>query len=525
MSIQAKVAAIEIGEDEVRLAVVKTGGRRPKVIELHACPALYPSSGPAEMGSAAEGDGEARQQDRFDALVRATKRVVKQMRTRPSAFVLCAPSQHSLARLLTIPFRGERRVGAAVQFELEPYLAFPIEELVVDHLPVQRVEGETEVLTVGVRRAYLAEQLAVLEAAGVAAQGIGLDGVGLTALWQVLQRRAKGLNAVLHVRGDSTVFAVAYGKKLAYFRHLSVSATDVRENPISLVREIQNSVRAFLAGWRGEEEIAGLTVTGMELFDEERALLEDELRMPVRRQDLFERLSGARRAHKAALREYERLGQAQGLGGGPLEARMAAAGRSNYWTGAIGVAMGAAGGGIAFNFRKGDLAWPGAPRAVIGHVLFSSCLTLLALVGVAWHFHQGSGKYLDDADALQVRIEEVSSRVEEMRASGIGVSPELFSDPSLLDVLAELSDKMPDSKVRITDFEVARRGLPSGKWITVRGESKNKAVFDQVFADLKASPLFVIDEDSDYRMEGGQSTFTITAKRPGYMPEEQVEGY
>jgi len=534
MNIQAKIAAIEITEDEVRLAVVKTGGRRPKILELRACPIALPDPDAVpdtaagfletdqaeQAGSADEANEDQR---RFDATVRTVETLVEDMRSHPTAYVLCVPSQHSVARALTVPFRGKRRVASAVLFELEPYLAFPIEELAVDFVTVQEVDKETEVLTIGVRRDYLVERLAILNAAGIEPEGIGLDGIGLTALWQAGQRWLKGLNAVLHIREQGAAFAILNGRNLAYFRHLTVTAADARHNPTMLARQVQNSIRAFLAGWPGEASITCLTVTGFELFEEECALLEGELRMPVHQENLFDDLKGARRALRAAERQHathsggEFTGTEPGFDG-------AAADKANYWTAAIGVAAAATGGHYAFDFRKGDLACPGLARGSVGHVLFSSCLALLALVGVAWHFHEESNKNLDEAAVLEARIEGVTQEIDEMRESGINVSPGLFVDPPLLDILAELGDKMPDSKVRITGLRIARADLPQ-EWVTVTGEVKNESVFAEVFADLKQSSMFRIDKDYDYSMVGGKSTFTITVKRPQPEATENVEEY
>ncbi|MDQ1258044.1 MAG: hypothetical protein QG656_2653 [Candidatus Hydrogenedentes bacterium] len=530
MGFGAKVAAIEIVGDEVRLAVVKTGGRLPKVLELHACRAEYgpgadDSSGysgyePGEQAPVpTEGGEDAEAQKQFDALVRAVETVVKRVRTRPAAWVLCAPSQNSIARALTIPFRGKRRVSAAVQFELEPYLAFPIEELIIDYVAIKEAGKETEVLTVGMRRAYLVEQLAILEAAGVDVQGIGLDGIGLTALWQGGRRSWKGLHAALHVREQNAVFAIVQGKNLAYFRHISISAAEVRENPAVLVRQIQNSIRAFAAGRREEITLNGLSFTGVELYEDERALLQEQLNVPVFQESLFGRLRGGRRALKAALREAAKMSRESEFSDQPPSCESASAVAGNYWTAAIGVAMGARGGNYALNFRKGDLAWPHALRGVVNHVLFSSCLILLALMGVAWYYHEETNKNLSDIQVLQEQYDGLVAEIEAMQAQGIDVPLDLFSDPPLLDVLAELAAKMPDQKVRITKLKISPAGLQSNEWIAIAGETESKAVFDGVFEDLKQSTLFRIEDEPDYVMQGGKSTFTILLKRP--VTEEQ----
>jgi len=530
----AKVAAIEIADDEVRLAVVKTCGARPKVIELHACRVAHPipedampilpgdaANAPTEPADAATGQKADADQERKDALVQAVCTVVKRMRARPVTHVLCASSDHGIARLLTVPFRGKRRVAAAVRFELEPFLAFPIDELVVDFVTAQEVEGQTEVLAVGLRKSYLREQLAVLEVAGVETEGIALDGVGLTALWQSCSRRMKGLNAVLHVRERYAVFAIVNGKNLAYFRHIPVSASEVHENPVALARQVQNSIRAFEAGWRGEANVLGLTITGVDLFEEERVLIEAELEVPVRQENLFSRLRGARRAHRAAVRvcaEWRHTPQAEGTTGA-LEAPAAlnpgydAADKTNYWTGAIGAAMGAGGGPYSVDFRKEELAWPGLSRHLVGHLVFSCCLALMTLLGLAWYFHAECTRNLEEAELLQAQIEEVSSEIDGLREAGIGVSLDLFSDPSLLDVLGELGAKIPDSKARITELKIARSGS-GDDWVTVAGEVTNEAVFAEVLADLRGSPLFRVEENPKYAMVGGKSTFTIRLMRP-----------
>ena len=81
MRLAAKVAVFEFADDEVRLALVKTGGRRPKALELHACPAQYEDP-----------------EQRFDALVQAVETVLASLKTKPTAYALCVSSFYSVVR-------------------------------------------------------------------------------------------------------------------------------------------------------------------------------------------------------------------------------------------------------------------------------------------------------------------------------------------------------------------------------------------------------------------------------------------
>src|SRR5581483_8219389 len=76
MMLSARIGAIEFDEQEVRLAVVKTGGRRPVVLERHREPVTFAE--PAQ---------------RAEAFVQAVQALVARTKSKPSAYVLCASSR------------------------------------------------------------------------------------------------------------------------------------------------------------------------------------------------------------------------------------------------------------------------------------------------------------------------------------------------------------------------------------------------------------------------------------------------
>jgi hypothetical protein len=452
-------------------------------------------------------------------------------------------------------------VAAAVQFELEPYLAFPIEDLVVDYCTVLQAEGQTDVLAVGMQRAVVQEQLGVLQAAGVNPEGIDIDAAGLTGLWRAAFPALKGLHAVLHIREEGSVLAVAYNKTLAYFRCLSFTAAQVREHPLAVAREVQNSIRAFQAGWRGEEEIGSLTVTGGTWSDEARERFLREFDIPVAYENLLARLKAAHLAlgeTRAAESEvppanddagpvpvaqppagadpssgdwFEGVSDDRSVSSEPetlsSSVSSSASDGSNCWEAVIGVALGAAGGGYAFNFRKADLEHQDVLRGLIPHVMVTSCLALLLLAGVAWYYHSARNQNLARAEELQTRVEALEKEVEDLRGQGVDVPAELFTDPSLLDVLSEIGAKMPDARVRITELKVERaetsetsssRGGASASWITIRGEVKDDSMFSKAVDELKQSDLFQVD-DPELKLVEGKSTFKLAARRKGVKHE------
>ncbi len=482
MLFSVKLAAIEIGESVVRLAVVKTGGRRPKVLDL----LVEPING---------GDPE----QRSEATVAAIERLLDGLKHRPAAFVLCLGSQYGIVRALTIPFRGRRRVAAAVQFELEPYLAFPIDELLLDFKPVAEFDGETEVLAMGVRRQQVDEQLEWLKAAGVVADAVTLDAPALTGLWAAGRRMPKGLAAVLHAGATGSNLVILYHGGLAYFRHIPCGVDTLREDPRAVAREVQNTLRAFLARWRGDAELDTLHVTGVALDPAESDVLSRALDMRVESEVMLPALRGAVKV----------LGEDPGTAEG------------NTWEGLCGAAAGALGGPFALDFIRAEQGAEGALRGVIAHLMFSSCLALLALICWVGYYELGIRSNNAEIAALDGQIQAINDEIADLESRGIGVDvdTEMFNAPVTLDLLAEISRKMPDRKVHITSIKFSPPGAKAG-WLTIEGNTDDVAVFNQVFQDLANSPYFTIRDEPRKSTKGNTTAFTIIAFRP----EDRKEG-
>jgi len=478
MALRAKIAAVEIVGDVVRVAVVRTGRRLPKVLALYEVRAEY-----------------ATPEERPEALRQAVAAAVKRVKVRPAAWVLCLSSFHAIVRTLTIPFRRSRKVAAAVRFELEPYLAFPIEDLSVDFSTVIEIDRQTDVLAVGVRRAVIEEQLAMLQSAGIDPEGVDLDASGMTGLWRAACPSKKGLHAVLHIGGEGAVLSILNYRTLAYFRHLVVSPERLADNPSLLARETQNSIRAFQAGWRGGGEVASLTLTGT-VLEEVRDAFTNVFSIPVSQVDLAARLKAERLASAAQVSQGEM----------PVTADTA------KWVGLIGAAQGAAGGGYAFNFRQNDLTYAGATKDMAPHVMVLCCMVLLVLAGVAWHFYNGRFKSLEETERLHAEIQTLEKEVLALQGQGVNVPTEYFQAPLLLDILQEIAARLPNDKAAVTEIRMERPDASTAPWIDIKGEVKDDAGFSAAVAALRQSDVFEIEEP-ELKLGEGKSTFRIVARR------------
>ncbi len=115
-----KIGVIEFRSEAVHIAIVKAGGRLPKLLDHATAPIVHPDD-----------DSE------LDGLTAALDAALSQLKSAPSVWMLAVASANSIVRQVKIPFKGKRKVDAALTFELEPNLAIPIEELLIDYQIIQ----------------------------------------------------------------------------------------------------------------------------------------------------------------------------------------------------------------------------------------------------------------------------------------------------------------------------------------------------------------------------------------------------
>ena len=504
MRLSAKIACIQMDGDVVRLVVVKSGGKVPTVLERSATRAVYESN-----------------EGRFEALAQAVRDVVARTTSRPTTFMLCADSAYSVVRRLTVPFRGRYRVASAVQFELEPYLAIPIDELIVDHDIVREVDGQSEVLIVGMRKAFLREQLAVLEAAGVDPEGIGVSAIGLTALWQAGRPPLKGLNAVLHIREEGAVLVVTYERSLAFFRHIPISAGTLREDPVRAAREVSNSLRAFQASWEAEERLEELSFTGADLGVEGRLAFEDAVHVAVAYDDLGE-----------CVVDKSKAGAGKGSSAVEVEDDAGA-----LYEPAIGTALGAAGGVVALDFRRGELSRPKPWRHLLEHGISSTCLAALLLVGYIAYCYVDYSRNIREVDHISEEIWDLYSEAfplsesvkggrptldiagtralalmaqdyDTFAKSAKGFSVDLLSRPTLLDILTEINSLLSSEHVQVTNIRIPASRQRSQR-IVIEGELKNPEAGRLELEKLKKSELLHVSGEFKISSKADKTEFTV----------------
>ncbi len=478
------VTSVEIREDSIRLATVRKRGKYLELLQSIEVPVFSEGS---EVP------------DKDEPILIAMEEAFKQLKYRPSCFALSIPCSVSIVRSLTVPFRGQKKVVSALRFELEPHIPFPIEELMLDFSIVSESKKDTEVLTLGVRKQHIQNYIQYMREFSAEPETAVINSLGLVYLWKNISKGSGKLKSALLIHKDFSTLAVLYEGKLVFIRHLVLGVQSYYENPEVFAREVQNSLRAFLARWKGKEGIEKLELGGLCLSEEELGVFSRLVKVDVEVVSLSQMI----RFPDSMKHESE-------------DTLMS-------WYPLIGIAGITLDPYLSFNLLKENQSLSSYLSSLSRHLIFTNCLILTGLVCGAFFLQQLSlnnlvynNRYKAIANELTQEIERVNQ--EKGLDDNIDLSP--FFDPPLLDILNVISEKLPSDKVNITEIKLSPPDMQSW-WIRIQGTTTDSAFITQAISELKQVNYFNIIDEPELSAQGNQTSFAIRIQKPQKLLQEK----
>ena len=489
MKLTSKIGVIQITDTHVRAVVVKTGSLPPTVLDHAEMP--FPPAGE---------DAEVNHAERITVI----QRVVDELKQQPTLWTYCAPQAWSVMRLLTVPFKGSRKVRAALTFELEPYLAIPIEELLIDYIPIRELDNKTEVLVIGLKRGPVLEQLAQLKEAGLEIESIGLDIVGLSALTYETELATTAPSAMLLQHLGATHLAVVHNKSLAYVQRIAASP----ERMESYGQEVQNALRAFQASTAEIVEIGELTCCDSRVDDVEQAHLMELVELPV---------------------------SAKKPGAAWMPPEMMKGENASQWLSMVGSASAGAGGAfsVSFDIDEEEVLASTAPYrkqvAVLGFLVVAAFVGFLGVkhlqttrnmaeverIGAAVHV-EFQATFPNHPDAKErpagdtggsKSIASMQEAADDEARTATALTPAIFNTPSLPNVLREIGQHMPDNLASIETISMQERRR---FWeIRINGTTKNPGAFAKMTDGLNNSSLLEFTKEPERQSINNEERFQI----------------
>lgn len=477
------VSVIEIGKEQVSLITVKVKKNKFELLEF------VRDQIPNEPVTNEEGEIVSEEESKRERVAEALSSVFGRMRYKPSFFILSVPSEYSIVRTISIPFKGIKKVNSVLRFELEPHIPFPIEELKLDYFVTHEGKKETEILVLGIRDIYISEHLSLLEEFSVKPEGAVIDSLGLVYLWNILNKSQKGLRTGLFIDKNFSIFAVSNGANLVFVRHLFIGKDSFHNNPDIFSREVQNSIRSFMARWKNEEKIEVMDLWGVTLSENELEMFSKMLKLEIRNVSFSDIISNnCKDLNSEEVLELSRLIGIAGLSTDPK---------------------------MSFNLLRENRTISEYLPVVSKHVIFVNCLILTGLVISAFLLKQMTLANLVQSKLWESEAEQIAQEMERINAEkGLDENVDLsvFFMPSLLEVLTKIGEIFPSDKVDINEMRVAGPDN-QGWWIRIQGKTRDSAFINQAISRLKEIEYFDVNDEPEMSAQGDLTSFAVKIQR------------
>jgi len=150
------------------------------------------------------------------------KQIISKYRTRGDLFVVGISSRKAIFRNLSLPFKNINKINKVMKYEVEPYLPYPLEEVIFTSQVNDDKEGENSDLFIGaVQKETINFYRQCLNAAGIDPQYIMLDCIALYNLYlHSTSADSKEIIALIDINEERTLLVVVQGEYLLFSRSI-----------------------------------------------------------------------------------------------------------------------------------------------------------------------------------------------------------------------------------------------------------------------------------------------------------------
>ena len=470
--VPGKILGLDITEDSITAVQVLSGLKGYQVIACAQVPI--------------EEDG---------GIDEALKELFEQVDLKSDTYLSSIPAEHVSYRNLKMPFKEAKKIRQTLPFEMETVVPFPSEELVVDFTIIERAD-ESEVLGVSVRKAYIAEYLAQLQANGIDPDVLDIRCVP-TISWLLRQEETPDDGLLLEIGGKRNLMILYLKRHIALIRTFAVDGiapasaeSDVSTNEaVNLApEEIESRLKTFCTNvqttmhafaWQIKKEIRPEKVyfTGPgALYAETGDLLNGFLDITVEQVDL----RGNRKVR--------------------WESDVARAWNPVLMDNALALALRDDRQGQGFNFRKGAFEvrkhYPALKAWIRKAALFLIIILSLLAVDLGTDYYLLKKQYT----ALDKNIEEIFRKtfpetkrivdpVQQMRVKIKEIQnsthPGVKTNQGVLRILKDISQRVPKS----TDINVTRL-VVDPETVRMSGDTDTFNAVDTIKNRLEPSDYF-----------------------------------
>lgn len=138
-----------------------------------------------------------------EQVVAALSKIMKQVK-KHNALVTTIDSSFVIFKELTLPIIGEEKIALVLNFELEPYLPFPIDQANIDFVITKenKKTQTTSILVTAIQKKYIADHVGLFSKANLALDTVSVDLVNVFGLYKNIAPMDNKINVAFIVLDD-----------------------------------------------------------------------------------------------------------------------------------------------------------------------------------------------------------------------------------------------------------------------------------------------------------------------------------
>jgi len=139
------------------------------------------------------------------------------------------PSELMTARLLSFPFASRKKLDLAIPFEVESFIPFNIDEMLIDYTVVSQSKQLARVLALYVNKGDIAKKLSLLESVDIDPRYLSVEGLELLHLVNMGMVPPEGVYAIIDMGHSKSTIVICHAEELGYARAISIAGKSITE--------------------------------------------------------------------------------------------------------------------------------------------------------------------------------------------------------------------------------------------------------------------------------------------------------
>lgn len=139
------------------------------------------------------------------------------------------PGQLVSSRLLTFPFGSRKKIDQTIEFEIENFVPFHLDEIVLDYAVLWTSKEASRVMALYTPKGEVAKKLAMLQGVNIDPRHLSVEGVEFTNCVNLGMVPPEGAFSIIDIGHEKTTITIFQGKRLGYVRAVSIAGKAITD--------------------------------------------------------------------------------------------------------------------------------------------------------------------------------------------------------------------------------------------------------------------------------------------------------